>query len=152
MTTTGGPATFNRPARSPFRGTSCSPDPPPFSQLNDGGADPLTGLQVGPPLPASAYQSVVGHDAFNPGTNFRDPNNILNQNGIVFFPGSAPVYQPSGALIGGFGVSGDGVDQDDVATVAGQQGFEPTTVPRADQVYVGGVRLPYQKFNRNPEG
>jgi hypothetical protein len=25
-------------------------------------------------------------------------------------------------------------------------------VPRADQVFVRGVRLPYQKFNRNPEG
>jgi len=50
-------------------------------------------------------------------------------------------------------VSGDGVDQDDVTTVAGQQGYEvPATVPRADQVFVNGVRLPYQKFNRNPEG
>src|SRR5262249_51634325 len=32
--------------------------PGPFSILNDGGTDPLTGLQVGPPLPASAFQSV----------------------------------------------------------------------------------------------
>jgi uncharacterized protein GlcG (DUF336 family) len=131
--------------------------PGPFSQLNDGGADPLTARQVGPPLPASAYQSVVGYDAFNPGTNFRQQGNQLNQNGIVFFPGSAPIYktQADGSfpLAGGFGVSGDGVDQDDVATDAGQVGFEvPSIVLRADEVIVRGVRLPYQKFNRNPEG
>jgi uncharacterized protein GlcG (DUF336 family) len=132
--------------------------PGPFSQLNDGGADLFTGRQVGPPLPASAYQSVAGFDAFNPGTNFRAPTNPLNQNGIVFFPGSAPLYKTAVAggppvLIGGFGVSGDGVDQDDVVTVGGEEGFYvPEYILRADQVFVRGVRLPYQKFNRNPEG
>lgn len=133
--------------------------PAPFSQLND---DPLgtsrtTGLQIGPALPASSYQSVVGYDSFNPGTNFRQTGNVLNQNGIVFFPGSAPLYkqQADGSylLAGGFGVSGDGVDQDDVTTVSGQVGYNvPLSIPRADQVFVQGIRLPYQKFNRNPEG
>jgi uncharacterized protein GlcG (DUF336 family) len=124
-----------------------------FSQLHDDplGTNRFTGRLVGPPLPASAYDSVVGFDAFNPGTNFRDPTDILNQNGIVFFPGSSPLYR-AGALIGGFGVSGDGVDQDDVTTVGGQFGFDAPHPLRADQVLVGGVRLPYQKFNRNPEG
>ncbi|MBN9520365.1 heme-binding protein [bacterium] len=132
----------------------------PFSQLYDDvlGTDPNTGKLVGPPLPASVYDSVVGYDSFNPGTNFHQQGNVLNQNGIVFFPGSAPVYkvQPGGALpvlSGGFGVSGDGVDQDDVTTVAGQAGFDvPAYILRADQVFVQGVRLPYQKGNRNPEG
>ena len=56
-------------------------------------------------------------------------------------------------LVGGFGVSGDGVDQDDVTTAAGQLGFNvPGYVLRADQVFFNGVQLPYQKFNRNPEG
>jgi uncharacterized protein GlcG (DUF336 family) len=126
--------------------------PGPFSILNDGGTDPTTGLQVGPPLPASAFQSVQGFDAFNPQSNFHDPFNVANQNGIVFFPGSSPLY-PNGSLSGGFGVSGDGVDQDDVVTFAGQKGFEPpASVLRADQTFVRGVRLPYQKFLRNPEG
>ena len=40
-----------------------------------------------------------------------DPNGP-NQNGIVFFPGSVPLYK-NGVLVGGLGVSGDGVDQDD---------------------------------------
>jgi uncharacterized protein GlcG (DUF336 family) len=126
--------------------------PGPFSILNDGGTDPVTGLQVGPPLPASAFQSVQGFDAFNPQSNFHDPFNVANQNGIVFFPGSAPLYK-NGRLVGGLGVSGDGVDQDDVVTFAAQNGFEPTaSVLRADQTFVNGIRLPYQKFNRNPEG
>jgi hypothetical protein len=55
-------------------------------------------------------------------------------------------------LIGGFGVSGDGVDQDDVTTVAGQSGFVTPFQLRIDQVLFNGVRIPYQKFNRNPEG
>ena len=126
--------------------------PGPFSQLNDGGADPLTGRQVGAPLPASAFQSVIGYDSFHPCTDFRDPTDGQNANGIVFFPGSAPIYK-GGALAGGFGVSGDGVDQDDVTTAAGQTGYEvPANVLTADMVFVRGVRLPYQKFNRNPEG
>ena len=130
--------------------------PGPFSQLNDdpNGTNPTHRHADGPPLPASAYQSVVGHDSFNPGTNFHDPFNILNQNGIVFFPGSSPLYRNSDGspLIGGFGVSGDGVDQDDVTTVAGESGFNSPLALRADQVVFRDVRLPYQKFDRNPEG
>jgi uncharacterized protein GlcG (DUF336 family) len=126
--------------------------PGPFSILNDGGVDPNTGLTVGPPKPSSSFVSVQGHDAFFPGTNFRDPVNPQFQNGIVFFPGSSGLYK-NGAFIGGFGISGDGVDQDDVVTAAGAMGFEPSGngVSRADQVALGGVRLPYQKFNRQPQ-
>lgn len=126
--------------------------PGPFSQLLDGGADPITALQVGPRLPASAYNSVLGFDAFNPSTNFRDPTNPTRQNGIIFFPGSAPLYR-DGQLVGGFGISGDGVDQDDVVTGAGQVNFGvPLSILRVDQIMINGVRVPYQKTNRNPEG
>ena len=104
------------------------------------------------PVAASAFQTVLGFDAFNPGRNFRDPNNIANQNGIVFFPGSTPVYA-GGVLNGGFGISGDGVDQDDVVTFYGAQGFlPPDSNVIADEVRVRNTRLPYQKFNRNPFG
>ena len=54
--------------------------------------------------------------------------------------------------MGGLGVSGDGVDQDDVTTVGAQAGFDAPLNIRSDQYIVRGVRLPYQKFNRNPEG
>jgi hypothetical protein len=52
-------------------------------------------------------------------------------------------------LIGGFGVSGDGVDQDDVVATFGIQGFGAPMGVRADQFKVRGVRLPYQQFSRN---
>ena len=126
-----------------------------FSILLDPGINPATGENMGPALPASVYSSndtsVLGFDAFNPGRNFRDPDNIANQNGIVFFPGSAPVYR-NGKLIGGFGASGDGVDQDDVVTFSATVGFEVPAVLRADQFFVRDTRLPFQKFLRNPRG
>lgn len=80
---------------------------------------------------------------FQPGV----PN--LNKSGIVFFPGSAGLYR-NGTLVGGLGVSGDGVDQDDYVTSGGTAGFEAPTQIRADQIIINGVRLPYFKFPRNP--
>jgi uncharacterized protein GlcG (DUF336 family) len=125
--------------------------PAPFSILNVPGTNLGNGLNTVPPLPKSAYfTNIVGHDVFYPQTNFHDPNNPLNQDGIVFFPGGVPLYGNS-KLTGGLGVSGDGVDEDDVVTAAGAIGFAPpTSVLTADQVFVSGVRLPYQLFNRNP--
>lgn len=73
----------------------------------------------------------------------------FNQSGIVFFPGSEPLYL-NGVLAGGLGVSGDGVDQDDYVTSGGGVGFEAPAAIRADQILVNGVRLPYLKFPRNP--
>jgi uncharacterized protein GlcG (DUF336 family) len=72
-----------------------------------------------------------------------------NQNGIVFFPGSLPLYR-NGVLVGGLGVSGDGVEQDDFVTAGAAQGFEAPAAIRADRVRIDGVRLPYLKFPRNP--
>jgi uncharacterized protein GlcG (DUF336 family) len=72
-----------------------------------------------------------------------------NQSGIVFFPGSLPLYR-NGALVGGLGISGDGVDQDDFVASGGSVGFEAPAGIRADQVIVQGVRLPYLKFPTNP--
>jgi uncharacterized protein GlcG (DUF336 family) len=132
--------------------------PGPFSILNDPGTNSKTGLNVGPAQPASAFQSVQGYDAFHPGTNFRDPTNPANQNGIVFFPGAVPLYKDVNGnghpvLVGGLGVSGDGVDQDDVVTAAAANHYTPPpNILTADQVAVYGVNLPYQKFDRNPGG
>jgi hypothetical protein len=72
-----------------------------------------------------------------------------NQSGVVFFPGSEPLYI-NGVLVGGLGVSGDGVDQDDYVTAGGAAGFAAPTDIRADQIVIDGVRLPYLKFPRNP--
>jgi uncharacterized protein GlcG (DUF336 family) len=74
-----------------------------------------------------------------------------NQNGIVFFPGATPLYQ-NNKLIGGLGVSGDGVEQDDYVTVFAAGPFLPPQSMWADRTKIGGVRLPMFKFPRQPEG
>ncbi|HET7341155.1 MAG TPA: heme-binding protein [Methylomirabilota bacterium] len=98
-------------------------------------------------------------DAANPCTQGFDPNNLANQSGIVFFPGSMPLYRgASGPIVGGLGVSGDGVEQDDFVTAAAvtdldnpSNAFAPPLDIRADRIVIGGVRLPFLKFPRNPE-
>jgi uncharacterized protein GlcG (DUF336 family) len=94
------------------------------------------------------FFTLYTQDLSNPCTQGSQPSNP-NQNGVVFFPGSLPLYK-NGVLVGGLGVSGDGVDQDDYVTNAGAQGFEAPTNIRADQVMIDNVRLPYLKFPRNP--
>ncbi len=104
------------------------------------------------------------NDTANACTQGSQPANSY-QNGVVFFPGALPLYR-NGVLVGGLGVSGDGVDQDDFDTAAGAaemvltdssdpsqtgQGFEAPTAIRADQIVIDNVRLPYIKFPRNPE-
>ena len=126
-----------------------SAPPAPFSILNTRGINSRTGLNVGAPLPiASLRNTVLGYDSFTPGSNFRSPSPAGNQNGIVFFPGSTAVYSGR-RLQGGFGVSGDGVDQDDVVTYFGATGFAAPQQIQAVQFYVRGIRLPYIKFSRN---
>ncbi|MFM7522426.1 MAG: hypothetical protein ACKO9B_18450 [Planctomycetota bacterium] len=128
--------------------------PAPFSILNEPGIDPATGLNVGAPRPASSFTTVLGFDSFNPGRNFSCPFTVMpkaNQNGVVFFPGSSAAYVGS-TLAGGFGVSGDGVDQDDVVTYYGIAGYAAPEPIQAWQYFVRGIRLPYMKFSRNPGG
>jgi len=98
-----------------------------------GGADTNVGCT---PLPAS------------PGGNPRVAN------GIQIFPGSVPIYR-GGELIGGIGVSGDGIDQDDMVSFLGLHNAGVTTgsinnAPndiRADRIVVdlgdAEVRLRY---------
>ncbi|HMG72998.1 MAG TPA: heme-binding protein [Pyrinomonadaceae bacterium] len=70
-------------------------------------------------------------------------------NGIQIFPGSAPLYK-NGVLVGAIGISGDGVDQDDLIAGAGSASYAPPPAMRSDQVFVRGVRLPFLKFPRSP--
>ncbi|MGC2193604.1 MAG: heme-binding protein [Terriglobales bacterium] len=111
------------------------------------GAQPLfpPGIDGSNPGPFfNLYQADLAHPCTQ-GSQAANPN----QNGVVFFPGSLPLYK-NGVLVGGLGVSGDGVDQDDYVTNAGAQGFAADATIRADQVLIDGVRLPYLKFPRNP--
>jgi len=70
-------------------------------------------------------------------------------NGITIFPGGFPLYR-NGVLIGAIGVSGDGVDQDDLISASGAALFLAPVSIRADQTVYRGTRLPFAKFPRNP--
>lgn len=70
-------------------------------------------------------------------------------NGIQIFAGSVPLYK-NGRLVGAIGVSGDGIDQDDLIAAMGSAGFEAPPDIRSDRLIVRGVRLPYVKFPRHP--
>ena len=88
-------------------------------------------------------------DLANPCSQGFDSLNPFNRNGVVFFPGSLPLYK-DGRLVGGVGVSGDGVEQDDLVAAAGAMGFEAPDSIQANHFFVRGARLPYLKFPRNP--
>ncbi|PQA86855.1 heme-binding protein [Hyphococcus luteus] len=84
------------------------------------------------------------------------------QNGIQIFPGSVPVYRGD-TLIGGVGVSGDGIDQDDMISFLGVHragerlngalGNAPEAI-RADQIVISvngaPVRLRFVNCPFNP--
>ena len=78
-------------------------------------------------------------------------------NGLQIFPGSVPIYRGS-TLVGGIGVSGDGVDQDDMIAFlgvheAGQLLGTINNAPaamRADQLQPMGVRLRYVQCPQSP--
>lgn len=110
------------------------------------------------PAPGPWYDVFV-YDSQNactegPGASRGGNRNFVNQSGITWFPGSVPLYK-NGRLVGGLGVSGDGVEQDDLVSAAGAVGFEPANEIRVDNSTIrdvsgAEVRLPYLKFPRNP--
>ena len=115
------------------------------------GAQPFFPSGIDGTIPGPFRRAFIADSAL-PCSNGEQTTNG-RQNGIVFFPGSAPLYR-NGVLVGGLGVSGDGVEQDDLVSFAGTQAppdFEPPAAIRADELFVRGVRLPYLKFNRQPE-
>ena len=83
---------------------------------------------------------------------------LRNANGIQIFPGSVPIYR-NGTLVGGVGVSGDGVDQDDMIgflglnnagiTLGGAIGNAPVA-RRADTLAPQGTRLKYVECPQAP--
>ena len=77
------------------------------------------------------------------------PGNPNLPNGITIFPGGFPLYR-NGVVVGAIGVSGDGVDQDDIIAASGCADFLAYQTIRADTYAYGGARLPYAKFPRDP--
>jgi uncharacterized protein GlcG (DUF336 family) len=107
---------------------------------------------------------VLGNPTDTPAQCTSGPNPGRLANGIQIFPGSVPIYRGN-ALVGGIGVSGDGIDQDDMISFLGLHngglrlgsiGNAPQAI-RADQIVVpvagasgGGVRLRYVNCPFNP--
>jgi uncharacterized protein GlcG (DUF336 family) len=68
--------------------------------------------------------------------NSNDPgtgDDTIEERGLIEFPGGLALYK-NGVLVGGIGVSGDGVDQDELVAEAGAAGYEPSPVIRVDCV------------------
>ncbi len=70
-------------------------------------------------------------------------------NGLQIFAGGIPLYK-NGEFVGAIGISGDGIDQDDLIAAAGAAGYAPPVNIRSDQFFVRSVRLPFVKFPRSP--
>ena len=107
----------------------------------------------GPAVPTLKKNNTFKKGTFGTQVNFSLLNPDLDNlpNGITIFPGGFPLYR-NGVLIGAVGISGDGVDQDDIAGAsASGTVFDPPGKIRADQFTYDGARLPYAKFPRNPE-
>ena len=109
---------------------------------------PLLGLQEQlSQLPAGVTNPLNGATS---ATYTNTPLPFLSvPNGITIFPGGFPLYR-NGVLIGAIGVSGDGIDQDDIIAAAGTVSNAPPDAIRADHFNFRGARLPYAKFPRNP--
>ena len=125
-----------------------------------------TGLQS-----ALIVGNVVQHVGFILGANPDTPQQCTANpspgrlaNGIQIFPGSVPIYRGN-TLVGGIGVSGDGIDQDDMISFLGlhNAGLRLGSIAnapagiRSDQIVVpvpgasgGGVRLRFVGCPFNP--
>jgi uncharacterized protein GlcG (DUF336 family) len=84
--------------------------------------------------------------------------NIRNKNGIQIFPGASPIYRGD-TLVGAIGISGDGIDQDDMIAFLGLYnagrmlnsniGHAPAA-RRADQLATNGAHLRYVQCPQAP--
>lgn len=119
-----------------------------------------TGLQLDLVL-----NNVIEHVLFAAGATAIDTGNVCTEvnssrlaNGIQIFPGSVPIYRGN-QLVGGIGVSGDGIDQDDMisflgvhnaaSVLGGSINNAPASI-RADNLTPQGVRLRYVQCPQSP--
>lgn len=125
-----------------------------------------TGLQLD-----VSYNQIIGHVAFAAGLSAVDIDRGCSTisrvtpagnadpiaNGLQIFPGSVPIYRGN-TLVGGIGVSGDGIEQDDmIAFLSLHQASEllgtinnAPVMMRADQLTPRGTRLRYVQCPQAP--
>lgn len=148
------------PFSLPFPGTAAGRT---WSPFNTGLQLDLVFQRVVAPLGIPAPPSAIPDSCTDSGVLGR-----RLQNGIQIFPGSVPLYRNS-TLIGGVGISGDGVDQDDLICFYGSSrtgldfaghtgvgdpvlGFNAPPEIRADRIEtpVGTTRLRYVNCPESP--
>jgi len=107
-------------------GTANGPFSKPFADTHVTGQLPVVDANTNQWSPFSnglqldlVFNQLVTHlaSAANP-TNCAQIGSTRLANGIQIFPGSVPIYR-NGVLIGGIGVSGDGIEQDDMISFLG---------------------------------
>ena len=144
-------------------------DPGPFSKGAGEASAFSTGLQLD-----LVYNGLIQHVAFVLGAAPDVPQNCTGitgfdsgfvssapiaglANGLQIFPGGVPVYRGD-TLVGGVGVSGDGIDQDDMIAFLGVSeagrllgSFDNAPTPvRADTLMPFGARLRYVNCPQAP--
>ena len=101
-----------------------------------GGFQRFNDFPGGVPVELGAVRGIIGTVGGIAITQDRPDVNFVSpglQNGVMTFPGGAPLYKNS-KLVGGVGCSGDGVDEDDQSAFAGAANFQPPAGIRCDQV------------------
>ncbi|MEW6733763.1 MAG: hypothetical protein AB1489_20715 [Acidobacteriota bacterium] len=126
-----------------------------FSPVNNGfQTDYLTkGMRNNDILTIIIARSIVNAITGTKDPFFCDASNgrafkILN-NTVMIFAGSSPIFK-NGQFAGAVGISGDGIDQDDIISAYGSENFEAPPERRSDRFFMRGIRLPYTKFPRHP--
>lgn len=146
-----------------------SAPPGPLSQAAGAWSPFNTGLQLD-----LAYNALIRHVAFVLGATTDGPQNCTGMsgfdsgfavtapiaalaNGLQIFPGGMPIYRGD-TLVGAIGVSGDGVDQDDMIAFLGLHeaglalgglGNAPSAL-RSDSLTPAGTRLRYVNCPQAP--
>ena len=115
----------------------------------------VAGAPLVPDVAKGCAGLAIGVNGLNQPNSFTPPvANLRAANGLQIFPGSVPIYRGN-ALVGAIGVSGDGVDQDDMIAFLGLNnvGNGLSNAPkamRADTLTPQGVRLRYVQCPQSP--
>jgi len=82
--------------------------------INGNSRGPLSVISSWSPFNVGLQLDLVSSKITNISVNSCTSSSVGIDNGIQIFPGGMPIYNSAGVLLGAIGVSGDGVDQDDM--------------------------------------
>lgn len=118
-----------------------------FSPFNNGLQADLIFDKVAVPLPMCRSAVMEKRTAMPPFCQCTPISEL--KNGLQIFAGGIPLYRGT-TLVGAIGISGDGIEQDDLIAAGGANLFPPPLAMRSDNFFVRGVRLPFVKFPPRP--